>query len=176
VFYCITGSDLPTTLVYDLATQLWHERAYLNAGNLEQHLGVCFMHAFGKKIIGSRVDGKLYHMSLDIYSDAGNALLRRRTYTHLIDELKPIRYSELKIGFETGVGLQTGQGSNPLASLRISKDGARTWGNSYTTSIGAVGKYQTEVNFRRLGIASQCTFEISVSDPIKVAITGSYLR
>lgn len=176
VFYCITGSDLPTTLVYDLSTQLWHERAYLNTGNLEQHLGISYMNAFNKHIIGSRIDGKLYEMSLDTYSDAGNPLLRRRVYTHLIDELKPIRYSELKIGFETGVGLQSGQGSDPLVSLRISKDGARTWGDSYTTGLGAVGKYQAEASFRRLGIARQCTFEISVSDPVKVAITGSYLR
>ena len=176
VFYCITGSDLPTTLVYDLSTGLWHERARLNAGNLEQHLGVCYMNAFNKHLIGSRIDGKLYQMSLSIYSDDGNPLLRRRVYTHLIDELKPIRYSELKIGVETGVGLQSWQGSNPLISLRISKDGARTWGDSYTTSIGAAGKYQTEVNFRRLGIAQQCTFEVSISDPVKVALIGSYLK
>jgi hypothetical protein len=134
------------------------------------------MFAFGKQLVGSRVDGKIYNMSLDVYSDNGEAIKRVRVYTHLIDELKPIRYNSLKIGFENGVGLQSGQGSNPLASLRLSKDGARTWSDYYTTSIGAVGNYRQHVEFRRLGIAEQMTFEISISEPVKVAITGSYLN
>jgi hypothetical protein len=133
------------------------------------------MYAFGRQLVGSRIDGKIYHMSLDFYSDDDTPLRAVRVYTHLIDELKPIRYNMLKIGFETGVGLQSGQGSNPQASLRISRDGARTWSNYYTTSIGAVGQYKNQVEFRRLGIASQMTFEVSISDPVKRAIVGSYL-
>lgn len=177
VFLVITGEGLDTSLVYDLSTSLWHERAYLNEmGLYERHLGACCIYAFGKHLVGDRRNGNIYDMRLDVYSDAGNAIQRRRVYTHLIDELKQVRYNQLTIGFEQGVGLQSGQGSNPVMSLRISRDGARTWGNSYTTSIGAVGKYTTEVTFRRLGIQQICTFEITISDPVKVAITGSYLQ
>lgn len=176
-FLVITGGSLSTSLVYDLTTQLWHERSFLNSnGSDEQHLGSCCVYAFNKQLVGSRVDGKIYSMSLGLYDDDGSAISRRRVYTHLIDELKPVRYSSLQIGFETGVGLQTGQGSNPTVSLRISKDGARTWSDYYTTSIGAVGNYNQEVSFRRLGINQQCTFEISITDPVKVCITGSYLN
>jgi len=176
VFYVITGGNLETSLVYDLSTKLWHERAYLNSdGAYEQHRGSCFMQAFNKRLVGDRVDGRIYVMSQDIYKDDTDYIKRLRIYTHLIDEAKPIRYSSLQVGFETGVGLQSGQGSDPQASLRISQDGARTWTSYYTKPIGAVGKYKQEVNFRRLGIAQICTFELSISDPVKVAITGSYL-
>ena len=176
VFYVITGSDLETSLVYDLSTQLWHERAYLNTnGNYEQDLGTCCFYAFGKHLVGDRINGNIYYLSQDVYTDNGNAILRKRIYTHLIDELKLVRYSQLQIGFETGTGLQSGQGSDPTASLRISKDGARTWSDFYTTSIGAAGVYGQQVKFRRLGIAQQMTFELSISDPVKVAITGSYI-
>lgn len=176
-FLVITGGSLGTSLVYDLSTGAWHERAYLNgSGEYEQHLGSCCMYAHDKILVGDRVNGNVYQMSLDTYTDNGAAIKRTRIYTHLIDQLEPIRYSELKIGFETGIGLQTGQGSNPKVSLRVSKDGARTWSSYYTTSIGAVGIYGQEVNFRRLGIQTQCTFELTISDPVKVAITGSYLR
>lgn len=176
-FYVITGGSLETSLVYDLATGLWHERAFLNEfGEYEQHLASCCMYAFGKHIVGDRRNGNLYQMSLDVFSDNGSAILRKRVYTHLLDELKLIRYSKLDIGFETGVGLQSGQGVNPTVSLRISKDGARTWSAYYTTSIGAAGVYGQQVTFRRLGIQQQCTFEISISDPVKIAITGSYLN
>lgn len=177
VFLVITGGSLDTSLVYDLSTSLWHERAFLNEmGDYEQHLGSCCIYAFGKHLVGDRRNGNIYDMRLDVYSDNGSAIQRRRIYTHLLDELKPVRYNQLTIGFEQGVGLQSGQGSNPQVSLRISKDGARTWGNYYTTTIGAVGQFTTEVTFRRLGIQQICTFEITVSDPVKCAITGSYLR
>lgn len=176
-FLVITGGSLETSLVYDLSTQLWHERAFLNAdGQFEQHLGACCMYAFDKQLVGDRTSGNVYSLSLDVFSDNGNPILRKRVYTHLIDELKRIRYSTLQIGFETGVGLQSGQGSDPLVSLRVSKDGARTWSSYYSTSIGAVGMYGQQVTFRRLGIAQQCTFELSISEPVKVAIVGSYLK
>jgi hypothetical protein len=42
--------------------------------------------------------------------------------------------------------------------------------------MGAVGQYQKKVEFRRLGVAEQLTFKIRISDPVKVAIIGSYLR
>lgn len=178
VFYVITGSDLETSLVYDITTELWHERAYLNSNGLyEQHRGSCCINAFnGLQLVGDRENGNIYTMSLDVFTDNGNPIQRKRIYTHLIDELKQVRYNSLEIGVETGVGLQTGQGSNPTLSLRISKDGARTWTDYYTTSIGAAGVYGQQVKFRRLGICQQMTFEISISDPIKCAITGSYLE
>lgn len=176
-FYVLTGGGLATTLVYDLLTQEWHERAYLNGdGNYETDLACCHAFAFGKHLVGDRRNGKIYEQSLDFYTDNGDLVSRKRIYTHLSDSGKRIRYNSLEIGFEAGVGLQTGQGSNPLVTLRISKDGARTWSDAYTATIGAVGQYQQKIEFRRLGITEQMTFEIEITDPVKVAIIGSYLR
>lgn len=177
IFYCLTGGGLETTLVYDLTTQQWHERAYLNVdGVFEQDLAVDHMFAFGKHLVGDRRNGKIYELSLDIFSDAGDALAAERVYTHLSDEGQRIRFNALEIGFETGVGLQSGQGSDPVVSFSLSKDGGRTWSDTYTASIGAVGQYQAKVEFRRLGVAEQMTFKIRISDPVKRAIIGSYLR
>lgn len=176
-FYVLTGGGLATTLVYDLLTQEWHERAYLNSsGNYETDLACCHAFAFGKHLVGDRRNGKIYEQSLDFYTDDGDLVSRKRIYTHLSDSGKRIRYNSLEIGFEAGVGLQTGQGSNPLVTLRLSKDGARTWSDAYTATIGAVGQYQQKIEFRRLGITEQMTFEIEITDPVKVAIIGSYLR
>lgn len=177
VFYVITGAGLETSLVYDLATGLWHERAFLNGfGQYEPDLGFCCMYAFGKHLVGDRRNGKIYEMSQDIFTDDGSPILRKRVYTHLTNELQPTRYSELQIGFEAGVGLQFGNGSDPVCYLRISKDGGRTWGDYWSAPIGKVGNFQQQVKFRRLGIAQIMTFEVSISDPVKIAITGSYLQ
>ena len=176
VFYVLTGGGLETSLVYDLTTQLWHERARLNDdGELEQDIAECYTFAFGKHLVLDRRNGNIYEMSLDYYDDAGSALVRERVYTHLSDEGKRIRYNTLEIGFETGVGLQSGQGSNPLVSLQLSKDGARTYTDWVTKPIGKVGQYGQKVEFRRLGVAEQLTIKIRITDPVKVAITGSYL-
>lgn len=176
VFVVFTGGGLPTSLVYDLTTGFWHERAYLNTnGDFEQHLGYCHVFAFGKNLVGDRRNGTIYDMSLDYYSDNGDEIARERIYTHVIDESRRIRYNSLEIGFETGVGLQSGQGSDPQVSLQLSQDGARTWSNWITKTIGKVGKYQTKIVFRRLGISEILTFKVRISDPVKVNITGSYL-
>lgn len=176
VFYVITGGDMETTLVYDISTQLWHERAYLDVdGEFTPHLGSCGMYAFGKILVGSRLNGEIYHMSSDFYSDNGNEIALERIYTYVSDEDKRIRYNRLEIGFETGVGLQTGQGSDPVCTLSVSKDGARTWTDPITCSIGRAGKYSTKVAFRRLGVAESITFKLRITDPVKRAITGSYL-
>ncbi len=160
----------------DLSTELWHELAYSNEGVYEQHLASSCMFAFGKHLVGDRNNGNIYELSKDVYTDNGNYIKRLRVFTHLIDELKQIKYSRLQLLLESGVGLQSGQGSDPLISLRISKDGARTYGDSYSTSMGAVGKYQTEVNWRRLGISQITTFEVSTAEPVKIALIGSYLN
>ena len=176
-FYVLTGGGLETSLVYDLTTQQWHERAYLNEeGSFETDIASSYMFAFNKHLVGDRRNGKIYELSMDYYSDGDELLCRERIYTHLSDEGQRIRYNALEIGFETGVGLQSGQGSNPLVSLALSKDGARTWIDCGTATIGAVGQYQTKVEFRRLGIAEIMTFKIRVTDPVKVAIVGSYLK
>lgn len=175
-FYVITGGGMETTLVYDLSTQLWHERAYLGVdGEFQPHLGECGMYAFGKTLVGSRINGEVYHMSLNFYSDNGNEIALERIYTYVSDEDKRIRYNRLEIGFETGVGLQTGQGSDPVCTLSVSKDGARTWTDPVTCPIGKAGKYNTKVSFRRLGVAESITFKLRITDPVKRAITGSYL-
>lgn len=176
-FYVLTGGGLETSLVYDFSTNLWHERAYTSvSGDFETHLASCIVFGFNEFLVGDRRNGSIYKLKQDVYSDNGNVIARERTFTHLSDELKQTRYNELRLGFETGVGLQTGQGSNPTVSLQLSKDGARTWSGSYQASIGAVGKYQTNVTFRRLGVADQMTFRIRITDPVKVAIVGAYLN
>lgn len=178
IFYVLTGGGLSTTLVYDINTQIWHERAYLNEyGQYEQHLAYCHCLGFNKHLVGDRTTGKIYEMSMSFYDDDGRPIKRERTFTHIVDEGKYLRYNRLELGFETGVGdtYDTSQGYDPEISLSLSKDGARTWSIPYTTKIGKLGKYLTRVRFRRLGLAYQMTFKVTISDPVKVAITGAYL-
>lgn len=176
VFYVLTGDSLETTIVWDNATNLWHERAYLNAGVYESHLANCHMYVFGKHLVGNRLDSNIYEMDLDIYDDNGAEIRRQRTFTHIGDEGKRFKVRSLRVDFERGVGLTTGQGSAPVAMLRVSKDGGRSWSNEYTASLGAIGVRRPAVAWNRLGYFEEMTVELTVSDPVKVAICGAYIE
>ena len=175
-FYALTGGGLETTIVYDVSTGEFHERSFNNNGILEPHLGQCVTFAFDKQLVGDRRNGNIYEMSLEYYDDNGEEIVSERIFTHLSDMDKRMRYNGLEIGLETGVGNLNGEGQDPLISMQLSKDGARTWSNWFTQRLGKTGEYLTKVSFRRLGIAEQMTFKIRISAPVKKALTGSYLR
>lgn len=175
VFIVFTGGGLETSLCFDLTTQMWHERAYLNEyGRYEPHLGSCHVFAFGKNLVGSRMDGKIYELSLNAYTDAGEEIRRQRTFTHLSNENQRQRYRELEIQMENGVG--NADAPDPVCVLETSRDLARTWSNPVHKSMGKVGEYMKKVVFRRINLAENLTFKLTISDPVKVILIGSYLR
>ena len=176
-FYVLTGGGMETTLVFDLATQQWHERAFLNdAGNYELHLGAMSIYAFNKQLVIDRRNGNIYTQSLNVYSDNGEEIARDRIFTHMFDENQRFIVNDLTIGFETGVGLQTGLGQTPRATLYTSRDGGKTYSGGRTKSLGRVGNYIRRVCWHRLGQARQMTFKIRVTDPVKVVITGGWIN
>jgi hypothetical protein len=84
----------------------------------------------------------------------------------------------LQINCETGVGINSGQGDDPQMILRWSDDGGHTWSNERSISVGKVGEYYQRAIYRRLGMTLKLrdrVYEISGTDPVKIAITGAQL-
>jgi len=177
VYYCLTGGGLTTSLVLDLTTQIWHERAYAPGASYEQWLANSHMFAFGYNLVGDRRNGNIYRMSLDIYDDNGDAITRERTFNHLSDEGQRIRLNSLEIAMETGVGLASGAttDTDPVCQLEVSRDGGQTWLGSWLGYIGKIGEYTKKVAFRRLGVHEVCTFRLKIATRTKVALIGAYL-
>lgn len=175
-FLMITGGGMQTAWVYDLNTSMWHERALLNEeGVIEQPRINDIMFVFNKHIGCSRTpNGLLYHQSLDYLDDDGEELLRERTFTHIFDEKKRIKFPYLVIDFEAGVGNQTPPGEDPKCMLCWSNDGAKTWTDWREKPLGKAGKFLTRVIFWRLGQARQRTYKVRITDPVIVHITGAY--
>jgi len=65
---------------------------------------------------------------------------------------------------------------NPQAMLRWSNDGGSTWSNEYWVSVGQLGKYKNRAIWRRLGMARDRIFEVSVSDPVNFVIISANLK
>lgn len=90
-------------------------------------------------------------------------------------EGRRVYISKLQLDMQTGVGLSSGQGSDPQVMLRVSRDGGYTWGPILSRSMGLIGHYAARVIWWRLGIARNFAFEWSGSDPTQLAILDAYL-
>ena len=75
----------------------------------------------------------------------------------------------------TGINTNTTT-SNPQAMLRWSNDGGSTWSKEYWTSIGSIGRYKNRAIWRRLGMARDRIFEVSMTDPVKAVIVSANLK
>jgi hypothetical protein len=78
--------------------------------------------------------------------------------------------------YETPV---TTVGVNPKVMLRWSDDGGHTWSNEHWAEMGRIGEYGHRVFWRRLGMTLKLrdrVYEISGTDPVKIAIMGAELN
>jgi len=70
-------------------------------------------------------------------------------------------------------------GSDPQVMLRWSDDGGHTWSNEHWAVLGKIGVYQQRVFWRRLGMTLKLrdrVYELSGTDPVKIAIMGAELH
>jgi hypothetical protein len=92
--------------------------------------------------------------------------------------LKRTAQHSLQLDCESGTGLNLGQGSDPQVMLRWSDDGGHTWSNEHWVSIGKIGEYYRRAIWRRLGMTLKLrdrVYEVSGTDPVKIAIMGAEL-
>ena len=177
-FIVINAPNLGTTLVYDAATQLWHERQSIDfSGNLNRDCVGFHSFAFGQHILFDYQTADVYIGSVDFYTDGAQPLRRIRVSPHMHKDLKYIFFRALQIDMETGVGLDGNPavGTNPQAILKYSNDGGYTFGNEIYRSLGAIGQKKTRVRYTNLGRARDRVWWFEVADPVKVVIMDATL-
>lgn len=176
-FYVLNFPTEDETWVYDATTSLWHERESYpirRDGSYSRYRANCYAYFAGKHLAGDYLNGKIYELDLDTYTDDGETLRRKRVTQIINQDRKNLFFNNFEVEFEAGVGLVSGQGSDPQAMLRISDDGGHTWGNEHWRDIGEIGRYGKRAIWRRLGRSRNRTFEIVITDPIKSIILGAY--
>jgi len=175
-FYLLTFPTANKTWVYDVSTQKWHERtSWKQGGGYGRHRGNAHLFFNNKNYVGDYTNGSLYYFDLDYYTDNENTIQRIRTSQHTKTN-HLMRFYKLEIDFEGGVGITTGQGSDPQAMLRFSDDGGHTWSNEMWAPVGALGDYNARSVWHHLGSARDRVWELTISDPIKVVITQAFAR
>jgi len=177
-FYILTFPTADHTWVYDQTSGQWVEWLYWDVAAAEWKAYRPIFHAmaFGQHRMLDRATGAIYSLSSTVYTDAGGAALRRlrRAPFPSTDDSR-VFLSELQLLTAVGVGLSSGQGSDPQVMLRLSRDSGKTWGNEHWTSLGAIGAYATRVCWSRLGMfrGARGVAEIVCSDPVPFSIVGA---
>ena len=180
-FYVLTFPTGNATWVYDVSTQVWHERAGWDNGDFMRHRSNCQCNFGGNIVVGDFESGNIYRFDLDVYADNGGIQKWLRSWRALPtgqNNLKRTAHHSLQLDCETGVGLNDGQGSDPQVMLRWSDDGGHTWSNEHWSPIGKIGAYGHRTFWRRLGMTLKLrdrVYEVSGTDPNKIAIMGAEL-
>ena len=154
-------------LCYDTTTGLWHER---NTWQTSTWDATCSEFFDGVNYIGT--SSGLYRLDDSIYSDDGATLERRVVTPPLFVDDAYARMARVELLAEMGVGLTTGQGSDPQVMLRWSDDGGRTWSHEHWRSLGQIGEYKQRARWWRMGRFRERTFELVITDPVRVSILG----
>jgi hypothetical protein len=180
-FYVLIFPSAGKTWVYDVATQAWHERAGFDNGNFVRHRSNCQVFFDSQVMVGDYENGKIYAFDLNVYADDEQPQKWLRSWRALQtgqNNLKRTVHHSLQLDIESGVGLVTGQGSDPEVMLRWSDDGGHTWSNEHWVKIGKIGEYGRRAIWRRLGMTQEIrdrVYEVSGTDPTKIAIMGAEL-
>lgn len=172
--------DFPTaqkTWCYDVSTNAWGRLASLkDDGTFGPYRARFHVYFEGKHLVGDITSGRVMEMSMDVYDEMGEPMKFVRSWRQPNQEKKLQRLKCLNIDCEMGVGLVSGQGSDPLLMYRISRDGGHVFSPERFASIGKIGEYSNLCRFWDLGIGRDIVHEISITDPVPFAVVGGYVE
>lgn len=154
--------------IYDHTTQEWHERESYHR-QLWDVSGIA--ECYGKVYVQRASTGEIGVLDRQTYTEWGNTLRAEWTFQSLYNAGQRVTLNRLELGIETGVGLSSGQGSDPRITCEVSKDGGKTFPMAMPTrSIGAQGQYRQRVHWDRFGDGYDIVVRQSFSDPVPLTI------
>lgn len=174
-FYLVTLPTEDVTWALDLSTRLWAKRGtWVSLSNAYQACRVWYhAFAFGRHLALDGIGGTLYEVSETYGYDVDGLPIRRlRRPPALYNEHDPVFLACLELVLESGVGSYSGAPVVPVVSMRLSRDGGKTWGAERTRSIGALWAYSQRVRWWRCGSGEDLVPEFVVTDPVPFRLLG----
>jgi hypothetical protein len=172
-FYVLTFPTADKTWCFDLVTGEWHERVWLDTnGNEHRHRGIAAAYCYGENIVQDWQTGALYAFDLNVYTDNGTNIIRRRGFPHMVSGANRVVYSVFIADME--VGRVAGATPSPL-SLRYSDTRGVTWSDPIRDDLGAGGDFLHSIQFTRLGMARDRVFELFWSGDVRTALLGAFV-
>ena len=168
--YVISFPSAGETWMYDGSTNFWSK---LKSYGLTRYRGEFAFPFLSSVVVADYSAGRLYRLSTTAYTDNGDSIEREIIGETLrSQDGNFIDINILRLDMEVGMGLVSGQGSNPQVALSISRDNGKTYGPDMWKDAGKIGEYQTRTEWRRLGSARAFTPKIRLTDPVKFCIVS----
>jgi hypothetical protein len=167
-FYVLSFPTEQRTFVYDVSFNLWHEWKTESTG---YHRSNNHQYVYGKHLIGDPVNGKIYYLDWDKYTDNGEQITRLRRSLNIQAEDNQLRHYAIHLDIKEGVG--NSDITDPSIHMRW-RDNNGAWSNYYTRSMGKVGDHQKKVVWRRLGRSAERVYEFRVTDPCNAVLIDAY--
>ncbi len=157
----------------------WHERSTWNGSTFHADLGR--YHGFanslisgqGLHVVGDYTNGNLYLQGMQYLNENCNSIRRIRVCPHIVDEKKWHFYQRFRLHALTGL---VASGVDPVFNLRISKDGAQTFGPYLDMPAGMAGQYEKMLDLWVHFRARDAVFEWSTSEQIDIVLVEAYIE
>jgi hypothetical protein len=171
-FYIVIFPNVGKSWMFDGSTSLWSSVSY---GLTEtQYRGLFGTSYLARTLVFDYTNGDVYEINPNSYTDNGSPIVKELTSKHVFND-GYMSVTRIQLDIETGVGLATGQGSDPQAMIRISKDGGRTYPVERWMTMGKIGAYLARAYLNRVGRFRDATYKARITDPVKVVVTGAWM-
>jgi hypothetical protein len=171
VFYMLRATE--GCFIYDVGTQLWHERQTYGSSTWNWGSPVMFA---GMVLLGSTTSNVIAKLDPAVYTELSQTLRMEWTYQPVYADAARAYHERLEMLVERGVGNTSDPGSDPEIMLDASDDGGRTWFSLPNRKIGKIGKYSQRCSWSALGSSDARVYRAAVSDPVKVTVTDTQLK
>ena len=124
--------------------------------------------AYGKLIVGDQSTGIIGELDTDTLDYYGDEIFRQSTTSPFSNNGSALFAGEFEATLQSGVGLTTGQGSDPQIRMKFSDDGGRTLKGPFRRSIGKIGEYGHRSVWRQQGrFPVARTIELTITDKVR---------
>lgn len=162
-YYTLTFNGV--TIEYDVLSKEWHNRETFTRSNWEI---LAAIEVYGKLVVLDSKSGDIGTLSNLARTEFDDTQKVSWTYQEIASEGHRIVHNRFEIAIGTGVGLTSGNGSDPQIGLWISDDGGKQFYEYDTRSLGKKGEYLDRVFWTDLGSSYNRVYRCEVSDAVDV--------
>ena len=167
-FVVATGRS---TWVHDVSNGMWYKWKTVNKTSW---IASCYANAYGYHVVGDNQEGKIYTLDLDTFTDNEETIRAEIELPVIHSNRDRAVMSSFEVDLESGIGLTTGQGSDPQIMMQYSDNGF-IWSSELWRSMGKTGEYDKRAIWRQVGPTfRQRTIRLAITDPVKRVIISHY--
>lgn len=160
------------TFIFDFTSAEWHTRESASGGISVPYRVSSVMDAYGVILVGDTLSNKIGILDRSVFTEYGENLRRRFVTPQIDNDGDPFWIDSLELRGESGVGLISGQGFDPMILMSFSNNGGRSYSNTIPRSLGQLGEYNHNTVWNSLGRFSESVcFKFEMSDPVKWVFT-----